>query len=169
MDSRNFNRLLKRYPYSHKAVDELFDYYYPLIVMYIAREFRGKIDGEDVAQEFFFRLFKNKAYDIRAPDAWVRVVTKHIALEMLRKETRQQEAEARAAPPDKTEVPEDNTDDILKCLSPIERQVVHLCYWELYRLKEIAELLQMKYGLVKRIHKAAKIKLKRELDHEKDK
>lgn len=166
MDSLKFNRLLKRYPYSHKAVDELFDYYYPLIVMYIAREFRGKIDGEDVAQEFFFRLFKNKAYDIRAPDAWVRVVARNIALEMLRKETRQQEAEARAAPSDRAEVPEDHSDDILKCLSPIERQVVHLCYWELYRLKEIAELLQMKYGLVKRIHKAAKIKLKRELDYE---
>lgn len=74
MNNIRFNWLLERYKHSHKAAEELYEIYYPLIVCYIKRQFRGKVDGRDVAQQFFLKLFELKAYNIRAPNAWVHTV-----------------------------------------------------------------------------------------------
>ena len=49
MNNIRFNWLLERYKHSHKAAEELYEIYYPLIVCYIKRQFRGKVDGRDVA------------------------------------------------------------------------------------------------------------------------
>lgn len=80
MEEKRFNRLLERYKYSHEAVKELYEYYYPIIVRYINRQFRGEVAGQDVAQQFFLKLFQMKSYKIRAPNAWVRTVTRNIAI-----------------------------------------------------------------------------------------
>ena len=37
MEEKRFNRLLERYKYSHEAVKELYEYYYPIIVRYSQR------------------------------------------------------------------------------------------------------------------------------------
>ena len=62
MEEKRFNRLLERYKYSPEAVKELYEYYYPIIVRYINRQFRGEVDGQDVAQQFFLKLFQMKSY-----------------------------------------------------------------------------------------------------------
>lgn len=47
MEEKRFNRLLERYKYSPEAVKELYEYYYPIIVRYINRQFprRGRRTG----------------------------------------------------------------------------------------------------------------------------
>lgn len=158
MEEKRFNRLLERYKYSPEAVKELYEYYYPIIVRYINRQFRGEVDGQDVAQQFFLKLFQMKSYKIRTPNAWVRTVTKNIAIDILRKNGKQYRVKELLVLPDYTGPP-DNVADILKVLSESEQQIMYLRYWEKYNLKEIAELIKMKYSSVKYIHRAAKKKL----------
>ena len=160
MEEKRFNRLLERYKYSPEAVKELYEYYYPIIVRYINRQFRGEVDGQDVAQQFFLKLFQMKSYKIRTPNAWVRTVTKNIAIDILRKNGKQYRVKELLVLPDYTGPP-DNVADILKVLSESEQQIMYLRYWEKYNLKEIAELIKMKYSSVKYIHRAAKKKLRK--------
>lgn len=171
MEEKRFNRLLERYKYSPEAVKELYEYYYPIIVRYINRQFRGEVDGQDVAQQFFLKLFQMKSYKIRTPNAWVRTVTKNIAIDILRKNGKQYRVKELLVLPDYTGPP-DNVADILKVLSESEQQIMYLRYWEKYNLKEIAELIKMKYSSVKYIHRAAKKKLRKayikELDYDKE-
>ena len=171
MEEKRFNRLLERYKYSPEAVKELYEYYYPIIVRYINRQFRGEVDGQDVAQQFFLKLFQMKSYKIRTPNAWVRTVTKNIAIDILRKNGKQYRVKELLVLPDYTGPP-DNVADILKVLSESKQQIMYLRYWEKYNLKEIAELIKMKYSSVKYIHRAAKKKLRKayikELDYDKE-
>lgn len=99
-----------------------------------------------------------KSYKIRTPNAWVRTVTKNIAIDILRKNGKQYRVKELLVLPDYTGPP-DNVADILKVLSESEQQIMYLRYWEKYNLKEIAELIKMKYSSVKYIHRAAKKKL----------
>lgn len=83
-----FNYLLTRYRSSSRAVTKLYEYYYPLIVRYIDRQFRGKVDGKDIAQQFFIKLFEIKPKFVRAPTAWVYTIARNMALDKLRKDKR---------------------------------------------------------------------------------
>ena len=125
MEEKRFNRLLERYKYSHEAVKELYEYYYPIIVRYINRQFRGEVDGQDVAQQFFLKLFQMKSYKIRTPNAWVRTVTRNIAIDILRKNGKQYRVKELLVLPDYTGPP-DNVADILKVLSESEQQIMYL-------------------------------------------
>ena len=116
---------MERYKYSPEAVKELYEYYYPIIVRYINRQFRGEVDGQDVAQQFFLKLFQMKSYKIRTPNAWVRTVTKNIAIDILRKNGKQYRVKELLVLPDYTGPP-DNVADILKVLSESEQQIMYL-------------------------------------------
>lgn len=160
MNIIRFNWLLARYKYDREAVTELYEFYYPVIVRYINRQFRGAVDGQDVAQQFFLKLFNVRAYNIRAPNAWVRTVAKNIALNILRKNGRQKEAERFVAMSEEVFMP-DNISEKLNCLNDKEKKIVYLRYWERYKLKEISELLKIKYSVVKYLHGTAKVKMKK--------
>ena len=56
----------------------------------------------------------------------------------------------------------------LQGLNETEGKIMYYRYWEKYRLKEIAEMLHMKYDSVRYYHRTAKRKMKKEIDHEKD-
>ena len=154
-----FNNLLSRYRSSQKAVTKLYEYYYPLIVRYIDRQFRGKVDGKDIAQQFFIKLFEIKPKFVRAPTAWVYTVVRNMALDKMRKDKRliYTEKENRET---ETIYLSDKVSLALSGLTDIEQKIIYLRYWERFRLKEIAELLNEKYDAVKYHHRIAKNKLK---------
>ena len=160
MNNMRFNWLLERYKHSHKAAEELYEIYYPLIVCYIKRQFRGKVDGRDVAQQFFLKLFELKAYNIRAPNAWVHTVAHNIAIDILRKEGKEKAIETFELAEDPY-IPDD-VSELLSCLNDSEKQVIYLHYWERYRLTEIAEMIKIEYGAVRYFHSTAKKKLRKE-------
>ena len=154
-----FNYLLTRYRSSPRAVTKLYEYYYPLIVRYIDRQFRGKVDGKDVAQQFFVKLFEIKPKFIRAPTAWVYTVVRNMALDKLRKDKRLMFSDIDNRE-NGTVCLSDKAMLTLNCLTNIEQKIIYLRYWERFRLKEIAELLNEKYDAVKTYHRIAKHKLK---------
>lgn len=165
MTVKRFNKLLIQYKYSRKAVKGLYDYYYPFIVKYINYQFHGRIDGRDIAQQFFLKLFSIEIRTVRKPVAWVCAVAKNIALEILRKDKARSAAEARASPSCTFEMTE-RASDILRNLSDDQKEVMYLRYWDRYKLKEIAELLGKKYEAVLYLHKTAKNKLRKEKQKE---
>lgn len=71
MDPLQFNRLLRRIKTDADALDKLYDYYYPRIILHIKKVYPGA-SAEDVAQEFFYRLLRseNRGY-IAKPTSWV--------------------------------------------------------------------------------------------------
>ena len=159
MNSILFNYLLTRYRSSPKAVTKLYEFYYPLIVRYINRQFCGKVDGKDIAQEFFLRLFEIKPKFIRAPTVWVYTVARNMALDKLRKEKKLVYLELENNQIGKIQLSNKALLE-LSCLTEIEKQIIYLRYWERFRLKEIAEILNEKYDTVKYRHRIAKNKLK---------
>lgn len=154
-----FNYLLTRYQSSPKAVTRLYEYYYPLIVRYIDRQFRGKVDGKDIAQQFFIKLFEIKPKFVRAPTAWVYTVARNMALDKLRKDKRLVYSETAERKGNDIRL-SDKALLALEGLSEFEQKIIYLRYWERFRLKEIAELLNEKYDAVKYHHRIAKNKLK---------
>ena len=154
-----FNSLLTRYRSSPKAVTKLYEYYYPLIVRYIDRQFRGKVDGKDIAQQFFIKLFEIKPKFVRGPTAWVYTVVRNMALDKLRKDRRLIYAKKENRETE-TICLSDKVSLALSGLTDIEQKIIYLRYWERFRLKEIAELLNEKYDAVKYHHRIAKNKLK---------
>ena len=154
-----FNYLLSRYKSSPKAVTRLYEYYYPLVVRYIDRQFRGKVNGKDVAQQFFVKLFEIRPKFIRAPTAWVYAVARNMALDKLRKEKRPIYPKP-AALMNEGICLSDRALLMLSVLTEIEQEIIYLRYWERFRLKEIAEQLNEKYDAVKYHHRIAKDKLK---------
>lgn len=166
MNVIKFNRLLAEYKISKRAVKEMYEYYYPLIVRNINRQFRGAVDGRDIAQQFFVKLFGIKANHIRAPNAWVFTVAKNIAIENLRKDGKQSFISDLNPSCDEFYLPNEIAEE-LQGLNEKEGKIMYYRYWEKYRLKEIAEMLHMKYGSVRYYHRTAKRKMKKEIDHEK--
>lgn len=154
-----FNYLLTRYRSSPKAVTKLYVFYYPLIVRYINRHFCGKVDGKDIAQQFFLKLFEIKPKFIRAPTVWVYTVARNMALDKLRKEKKLVYSELENNKLGKMQF-SDKALLELSCLTEAEKQIIYLRYWERFRLKEIAEILSEKYDTVKYRHRIAKNKLK---------
>ena len=166
MNVIRFNWLLNRYKYDREAVQELYECYYPWIVRYINRQFRGMVDGRDIAQQFFLKLFSCKSNRIRAPNDWVRTGARNLAIDILRKNGNRKKAEMLAAVPEEIYLPGD-IPEAFACLTDEEKQVIYLRYWERYKLKEIAEFLQIQYGRVKTIHATAKRKIRKEMNQEK--
>ena len=148
MNAFKFNQLLSEYKTNKRAVKEMYEYYYPLIVRNINRQFRGTIDGRDIAQQFFVKLFGIKANHIRAPNAWVLTVAKNIAIENLRKDGKQSFISDLNSWYDEFYLPNEIAEE-LQGLNETEGKIMYYRYWEKYRLKEIAEMLHMKYDSVR--------------------
>ena len=151
--------MLLRYRSSPRAVTKLYEYYYPLIVRYIDRQFRGKVDGKDIAQQFFIKLFEIKPKFVRAPTAWVYTVVKNMTLDKLRKDRRLIYTEKENVEIE-TVYLSDKVSLALSDLTDIEQKIIYLRYWERFRLKEISELLNEKYDVVKYHQRIAKYKIK---------
>ncbi len=163
MKSAKFNFLLERYKYDHGAAKALYLYFYPLIVLNINCNFHNKVDGRDIAHQFFLWLFTYTPEEkIEYPTSWVYNKVYYLSLDVLRKERKRTTAELKAAIPENTFIP-DYASDLLKSLNPQERQVIFLFYWQNYTFKEIALKLELKYAAVKYLHKTAKKKIKKEI------
>jgi RNA polymerase sigma-70 factor (ECF subfamily) len=163
MNERKFNRLFKKYGHSRDAVNEIYTYYYPRIVIHINRRYRGKVDGRDIAHQTFIELFRVIVMErIRYPTGFIYTIANHIALEVLRKDKKRTAAEKAAAVPETENLQEVQT-EVFEKLNPQEKEVIYLHYWEGYSFKEIAELLKLKYTAVKYLHKTAKAVLEKQI------
>lgn len=134
-----------------KIVEEYGDMIYRLALHYVHSEF----DAEDVVQEVLL-AFSMRSVPRERQKAWLLRVTVNKSLDVLRKRKRQTALDRDiAAPAENLSLAEE-----LKSLSPTDRKLVYLHYFEGYTSKEIASLTGMRDAAVRKRLERAKKKLK---------
>jgi RNA polymerase sigma-70 factor (ECF subfamily) len=170
--ARTFNQLLKKIRKNRDALTKIYNYFYPLIVIHINRSFRGKLDGNDIAQQFFLKLLDMEIKEyINHPASWVYRISEYIAIGFLRKQNRRKTAETQAAIRDEIYAPDEtytieNTKEILDCLDEKHRKIMYLHYWEGYTLIEISNDMNINYSTLKSMHTRAKNVLREKIKKE---
>lgn len=169
MDTLKFNILLQSIKHSKKAFEELYRYYFPRIKVDIGRRYKDEGLGEDIAQDFFLKLYKIKPMEwIKHPTTWVMKVCDNLAKDSLRRMPRSVPLvdEICAASDDENYndlknggISEENI-AFLKSVDKVTLNILVMHYWEGYTLKEIAKILEMNYDTVKRRHSRVLKKLK---------
>ncbi len=162
MEVKEFNRLLTEYKTNRKSFNRLYDYYYPKIVFHVGLKFSKDI-AEDVAQEFFIKLFKIEiSYVIESPNAWVYTVADNIAKTYIVKNKPFVEFKGDECVEFVTDVyDKEIVANIFKELDDTDKAIFGYHYFEGYTLKEIADLLSLTYESVKKRHIRALKKLKK--------
>lgn len=157
-----FNELLKRIRKDATALDTLFNYYYPRIILHINRVY-PTASAEDIAQEFFFKLLKTEISGyISKPTSWVFTICENIAKAKHNKESRELPAsdllESIATPVNTTEdiINKIQAQQIFKSVNDdMTKEIIYLHYWEGYSLKEIAVITGLSAVNVRKKHSRA--------------
>lgn len=168
MDPNEFNDLLRKFKSDSYASRKLFTYLYPKIRLHIAKNFRN-INAEDVAQDFFVKLLKmdlrNMQY-IRFPASWVYKITDNLAKSQLAKAYEKNEVACADIDIESSDneydklMRRDEVKEFMDKLDVIDREIFYDVYWEGYNLREVSDLLQVKYSFVKQRHSRVLKKLK---------
>ena len=150
MDEKEFNKLSKNLHIA-KNFNKLYKFYYPKIVNHIYFKFHNKSLGEDIAQDFFLKLLHNGVNSyIEHPTAWVYTVCDNLAKDVLKKNDLPLESSALSSPDDTFEnMLFGEYKNRIKELDAQSRDIILMHFYEGYRLKEIAEILQINYNTVR--------------------
>ena len=164
MNEIEFNFLLKTLHSNSHSVEVLYNYYYSRIIIHIRKKY-GSVLAEDVAQEFFNDLLDEKTFPkITHSTAWVYTRCENIAKRKIGSESKYlYTSELTEAAEEDTLYKEEMYGDLyyaIKQLNSDEQVIVEMYYWEGYKLKEIAKVLDMKYSTIKQKHKRIIKKLK---------
>lgn len=165
MEVNYFNYLLRVLKYNQKAFTALYNYYFPRIVVHISNVFNDEKLGEDIAQEFFIKLFKmNYSKFVVYPTAWVYKICDNLAKDVLKKEIPTSEYDDNSENRvnfDESFVANCELTEKLTQLNDVTQRIIYLIYWEGYSLKEISELLKIKYSTVRQLYSRGLKKLKK--------
>ncbi len=166
------------------AFDLLVKRYKDPLINFIYRFLGSQTDAEDVLQETFLRLYKNKHYykEIAKFSTWIYTIAGNLAKTELRKRRRrtffsinQYGGEDKDYDiPDDSSNPEQETntqitDDIIQAaierLSPKFKEVIILRDIQGFSYEEISEMIKVPLGTVKSRVNRARLKLQADLQH----
>lgn len=152
MDPVKFNNLLKKLNTDKDALDEIYDEYYPLIVLHLRRRFGKLISAEDTAHDLFVKLLKIHQKDyIEHPISWFYKLADNNAIDEIRKRNE-------VLPLNELQGAPFNADsmftrvEVMEYFSHLDKkmqQILYMHFWEGYSLKEIAQILDMNYTTVR--------------------
>lgn len=166
MKPQKFNRLLEKMKTDKQALDEIYNEYYPILVLSINRRFGKLVCAEDIAQDVFVSLLNAEKFEyIEAPSAWLSKIATNKAIDKLK--YRREEVPL----PDNYPLPFNLDDlaiaeDVKKSLSVLDKQsqeIVYLHFWEGYSHKEIAAAMNLSPANVRVKMSRAYRKLKKNL------
>jgi RNA polymerase sigma factor (sigma-70 family) len=182
MRIRSFARgrlVLERSRGTAQVLPERFEDFYRreyVSVVGLAYALSGSRSGaEDLAQEAFLAAHRNweRISGYERPGAWVRRVVANLSVSAFRRGIVEAKALARAALGERTEVPDFGDTDpdfwsVVRSLPRRQAQVVALFYLEDLPISDVAEILDMTAGTVKRHLHNARQSLSRRLGPEED-
>lgn len=152
MDVSRFNRLLQQIKYDKRAITEIYEEYYPRMILHLRRKFGKLISAEDVAHEVFLLLMSlERISEVEFPASWLYKLADNKAVDRIRLEHNElQLSENYADPfdPDELIIRED-AKKALKRLDKESQMILYLHVWEGYNYKEISDLLQIGYANVR--------------------
>lgn len=146
MKPYRFNRLLQKMKTDKRALDEIHSEYYPILVMYVNRRFGKLVPAEDIAQEVFLSVLETKPTDyVDTPTAWLCKIAYFTAIDYM---TRFEE-ELPLPPDEPAPFHFDDlliNEDVKRCLSLLDektQEIIYLRYWEGYKFKDIAKMVNL--------------------------
>lgn len=148
----------KRNERIQQVVEEYGDTIYRLALHYV----KNPADAEDVVQEVLLAFFTREIPEERRK-AWLLRVTVNKSLDILRKQKRNVPLEEDLSDGKGEKA---NLSEELKELSPLDRELIYLFYFEGYSSKEIARLVKKSDGAVRKRLERAKKALKKILENE---
>lgn len=162
MTAREFNGFLKKIQRDSRAIEDIYNFYYPRIVKHISEKY-GFILAEDVAQEFFLKLIQScdKQEYVKYPTSWVYTCAENIAKRKIEYDSKYIYLLQETADNKDININKLFAEDILTYLNETERQIIYLYYWEGYNQMEIANMLKLTSSNVRQIHSRAIRKLKK--------
>ena len=146
MNPQKFNRLLEKMKTDKRALEEIHNEYYPILVLYLNRRFGKLVSAEDIAQDVFVSLMETKKFEyVKAPSTWLCKAAYFKAIDNLK--YRREEVPLSDDYPlpfclDDLAIAED-VKKCLSCLDEQSQQIIYLHHWEGYTHKEIAALMGM--------------------------
>ncbi len=151
------------YTNKNQYLEKMVEKYSNMIYRLALIRTKTKENSEDVYQEVFLRLAK-KMPDFKSEEherAWLIRVTINCSKNLLNSKFFRNTAELKEDIPFETEEKHDIYYSVQKL--PIKyKTIVHLYYYENYKIKEISEILKMKENTVKSCLARAREKLKME-------
>ena len=148
----------KRNERIQQVVEEYGDTIYRLALHYV----KNPADAEDVVQEVLLAFFTREIPEERRK-AWLLRVTVNKSLDILRKQKRNVPLEEDLSDGKGEKA---NLSEELKELSPLDRELIYLFYFEGYSSKEIARLVKKSDGAVRKRLERAKKTLRQILENE---
>lgn len=161
MDTKEFNRLLKRLTKDDKAMIPLFDFYFKRIVYHLHAKY-GRVVAEDAAQTFFQSLLDlaDKQSYIEYPTSWVYVCSENIAKRIIETDSRIQVPQTPIETALSREELYGDLYNEIKKLDKLDQEIIFKYFWEGYSFEEIAMKLHCKSNTVRQRFRRASIKLK---------
>ncbi len=166
------------------AFDLLVKRYKEPLLNFVFRFLGEKTEAEDIVQETFLRLFKNKHYykEVAKFSTWIYTIAGNLAKTELRKRKRRKlfsishymQTEKDYDIPDETSSPERDTNSVITDkiiqkaidkLSPKFKQVIILRDIQQFSYEEIADIVDIPLGTVKSRVNRARLKLQEDLKH----
>lgn len=155
MQANEFNYLLNRLKTDKSAFDRLYSYFLPRIILHIRIRFSGKISAEDIAQEFFIKLFSLHTKYVDYPLAWVYRVCDNIALDQLKKEQPTVDIDDVVLVGEIVETPEEKAllEKVLSQIPKNARDIIIMKVVEGYSFVEIAEQTNTNLNTTKSLYR----------------
>jgi RNA polymerase sigma-70 factor (ECF subfamily) len=140
-----------------ESYDAFFRASYLPVVRTVHLVVHDRVLAEDVAQEAFYRLLGHwrtvSTYDL--PEAWVRRVAIRIAVREVQRSAARAAKEQREIVGAYDDLPDPDLVAAVRELSPMQRTVVALYYWEDRPVAEMAEILEVSESTIKQhLHRA---------------
>lgn len=164
MDSKEFNKLLKKINKSDNALEKIYKFYFSRVVRYLSVKY-NKMLAEDAVQDFFIKLYDlaQRLEYIDHPTAWIYRCCENIAKNKLRQDKKYAYIKALDE-----RIFEQCYEleiygelyDAIKKLDISSQKVIKMHYSEGYSYLEMAHILNENYNTIRQKHRRALKKLK---------
>lgn len=156
MNVFRFNELLGKIKFSQAALTELYNFYFPRIVLHVRRSYPG-VPAEDIAQEFFmFLLYSPTPLFVSHPNPWIYAVCDNMCRRYQKntdKEVLSNNETLSALDLMEGAIDDEDVRKVFEVVKDeVDRKIIYYYYWLGYNFREIAELLGIKPSAVRKRH-----------------
>ncbi len=150
--------------------EKLYSDYYQKVKSYISSRIQNQSDIEDLASQVFLKIYeKSDSYDESKASlsTWIYTITKNTVIDFFRKQNKVYLQNENALSDDMVDANiqhDELLDELATALEKLderERDIIILHYYSEKTLVTIAELMNISYPYIKKLHKKAINKLKK--------
>lgn len=152
MKELKFNHLLQNLKTDKQAVKEIYEEYYPKIIIHLSRRFGKLISPVDIAHDTFLALMSAEKFSyVEYPTTWLYTMADNKAIDALKHKNKETTLPENFSVPFQLDelVLKEDVKKSLRNLDEESQMIIYLHIWEGYSHKEIADFLHLSYANVR--------------------